>query len=304
MLHEAAQCIDLVHGLAFLIWKSENTAILASTLCRSPPPDGGLRAIPPHGVCMSSAGRRRRRSTGVAKGETMKRHLALLLALAVVGTFPLAAQRGPEQHAHPRANQGHPPPAPAPRRGPAPSRQPEVERFDGGRMNGVPHVNHDRWYGHDRPDDPRFHQTRVFEHGRFGRGIGPSHRWAVSRFDRVGHRFWLGSSAFLIAPWDWALADRLVLGLRRRLRGLRRPGSSRLVPALQRSRPAPTSTSSTAARGNRAGVTPEGRRRGVPGCAVRRPFRSSGPARRGRRARGRSHGPSPRASPAAPACRA
>jgi hypothetical protein len=142
----------------------------------------------------------------------MKRQLALLLALTVLGTFPLAAQRGQDQrgqnqnqHGHPRANQGHPPPAPAPRRGPAPSRQPEVERFDGGRMNAMPHVNHDRWYGHDRPDDPRFHQTQTFAHGRFT-NLGPSHRWGVSRFDRVGHRFWLGSSAFLIAPWDWALA--------------------------------------------------------------------------------------------------
>jgi hypothetical protein len=147
-------------------------------------------------------------SAGVAKGDVMKRHLAGLLTLTVLGTFPLAAQQhGREQHfAHPRANQGHPPPPPTMRRGPAPSRQPETERFDGGRMNGMPHVNHDRWYGHDRPDDPRFRQGRTFEHGRFGGGIGPSHRWGVSRFDRGSHRFWLGSSAFLIAPFDWALA--------------------------------------------------------------------------------------------------
>jgi hypothetical protein len=155
----------------------------------------------------------------------MKRHLALLLALAVVGTFPLAAQRGQDQRgqnqrgqdqrgqnqrgqnqqARPRANQGHPPPAPSPRRGPAPSRQPEVERYDGGRTNAVPHVNHDRWYGHDRPDDPRFRQTQAFAHGRFT-NLGPSHRYGVSRFDQVGHRFWLGNSGFLIAPFDWALA--------------------------------------------------------------------------------------------------
>jgi len=114
----------------------------------------------------------------------MKRQLALLLTLTTLGTFPLAAQRGQDQRgqnqnqqrAHPRANQGHPPPAaPAPRRGPAPSRQPEVERFDGGRTNSVPHVNHDRWYGHDSPDDPRFRQGgQPFAHGRFSGAIGPS----------------------------------------------------------------------------------------------------------------------------------
>ncbi|HEY0512270.1 MAG TPA: hypothetical protein VGH73_10215 [Thermoanaerobaculia bacterium] len=133
----------------------------------------------------------------------MKRYFALLLTLTVLGTFPLAAQRGQQQHSRPRANQGHPPPPPAARRGPG--GQPEAERFDGGRMNAVPHVNHDRWYGHDRPDDPRFHQNRAFEHGRFG-GVGPSYRYSVSRFDRVNHRFWLGSSAFLVASWDWPLA--------------------------------------------------------------------------------------------------
>ena len=133
----------------------------------------------------------------------MKRYLAWLLTLTVLGTFPLAAQRGPEQHARPRANQGHPTPPPAQRRGPG--GRPEAERFDGGRTNPMPHVNHDRWYGHDRPDDPRFHQARVFEHGRFGH-LGPSYRYSVSRFDRASRRFWLGNSAFVIAPWDWALA--------------------------------------------------------------------------------------------------
>jgi hypothetical protein len=145
----------------------------------------------------------------------MKRHLALLLTLTVLGTFPLAAQRGPEQRgpaqrgpaqqARPRANQGHPPPAPSARRGPGPGSQPQAERFDGGRTNAVPHVNHDQWYGHDRPDDPRFRQAQPFAHGRFDH-VGPSYRYGASRFDRVGHRFWLGSSAFVIAPFDWALA--------------------------------------------------------------------------------------------------
>jgi hypothetical protein len=140
----------------------------------------------------------------------MKRYLALLLSLTVLATLPLSAQReqrpaqrAPQQHARPRANQGHPPPAPSARRGPA--GQPQAERFDGGRVNAIPHVNHDQWYGHDRADDPRFHQTQAFAHGRFAH-VGPSFRYEVSRFDRVNHRFWLGSSAFLVAAWDWPLA--------------------------------------------------------------------------------------------------
>jgi len=152
----------------------------------------------------------------------MKSHLVWLLTLTVLGTVPLSAQRdrgqqqqrgqaqqqqrgqaqrGPQQGARPRANQGHPPPPPAARRG----GQPEAERFDGGRVNAMPHVNHDRWYGHDRGDDPRFRVAQPYGHGRFS-NIGPSHRYGVSRFDRGSHRFWLGSSAFLIAPFDWPLA--------------------------------------------------------------------------------------------------
>ncbi|HSS75531.1 MAG TPA: hypothetical protein VLV54_02200 [Thermoanaerobaculia bacterium] len=142
----------------------------------------------------------------------MKRHLALMLTLMVLGTVPLTAQRpaqrgpaqrGPEQHPHMRANQGHLPPPPSARRGPSP--EPEVERFDGGRMNGIPHVNHDHWFGHDRPGDPRFHQPRAFEHGRFAH-VGPAFRYGVSRFDRAHRRFWLGGAVFEVAAWDWPLA--------------------------------------------------------------------------------------------------
>jgi hypothetical protein len=136
----------------------------------------------------------------------MKRHFAWLLTLMALATFPLSAQRREQPRAHqggerPRANQGHPPPAPTMRRGGGP----EAERLDGGRMNSMPHVNHDRWYGHDGTADSRYRLARPFDRGRFAH-IGPSYRYGISRFDRGAHRFWLGSSAFLIAPWDWALA--------------------------------------------------------------------------------------------------
>jgi hypothetical protein len=143
----------------------------------------------------------------------MKRHLSLLLAVAVLGVTPLLAQPGaqhrnppaahPAPHNQPRANQGHPPPAPRAR---APREAaPQPERFDGGRVNSVPHVNHDTWYGHDRPDDPRFRVAKPFAHGRFAH-VGPSFRYRAERFDRNLHRFWIpGGFYFQIAAQDWAL---------------------------------------------------------------------------------------------------
>jgi len=71
----------------------------------------------------------------------------------------------------PRANQGRVPPPP-PRRD-NPLSKPEPERHDAGRINSTPHVNKDHWYGHDRPDDKRYHMDHPFEHGRFEH-FGPS----------------------------------------------------------------------------------------------------------------------------------
>jgi hypothetical protein len=72
-------------------------------------------------------------------------------------------------------------------------------------MNSTPHVNHDHWYGHDGNNDSRYRLAQPFSHGRFAH-VGPSYRYGVSRFDRGNHRFWLGGSPFLIAPWDWTFA--------------------------------------------------------------------------------------------------
>jgi hypothetical protein len=143
----------------------------------------------------------------------MKNHMAFFTALAFVAATPAFAQRPAERPAErapqqrepnaPRANQGRVPSAPEHR---APRAAPEPERRDGGRINNVPHVNHDKWYGHDRPDDKRFHQDHPFEHGRFER-LGPSNRYRIERFDRDHRRFWLpGGFYFQIAPWDWDLA--------------------------------------------------------------------------------------------------
>jgi len=63
----------------------------------------------------------------------------------------------------------------------------------------------DRWFGHDRPDDKRYHFDRPFEHGRFEH-FGPSYRYRIERFDRDHHRFWLpGGFFFEVAAWDWPI---------------------------------------------------------------------------------------------------
>lgn len=155
----------------------------------------------------------------------MKTRLALAMALALVLVLPALSQRAgepraaepqraeprtgemqhpaqPEQN-QPRANQGHIPAPPAQR---APGAKPETERRARGRVNNTPHVSNNQWYGHDKPNDKRFHLDHPFEHGRFEH-FGPSYRYNVVRIDPSLHRFWLpGGFFFDIAAWDWDLA--------------------------------------------------------------------------------------------------
>ena len=65
----------------------------------------------------------------------------------------------------PHANQGRiPDPPPRRESRSAPS---EPERQEGGRVNNLPHVTNDRWHGHDKPNQRRYHIDHPFEHGRF-----------------------------------------------------------------------------------------------------------------------------------------
>jgi len=139
----------------------------------------------------------------------MKTRILFLIIILVALAVPITqAQR---QHAArpntPRANQGHvpPPPPPVSRTHPAP---PPVEHDGNGRVNGTPHVNHDHWYGHDSPNDPRYRTVRPpVQRGRFTR-FGPSYRYDILRIDRGLHRFWLpGGFFFQIALWDWPLCE-------------------------------------------------------------------------------------------------
>lgn len=144
----------------------------------------------------------------------MKHALGLALAIALFATVPAFAQKGeqkqePKQerakHADknpPRANGGHIPPAPAARNNPNAAREPQ--KFADGRTSDRPHVANDHFYGHEAPNDQRFHFDHPFEHGHFAH-FGPSYRYRVLRVDLNAHRFWFpGGFYFQVADWDWA----------------------------------------------------------------------------------------------------
>jgi len=136
----------------------------------------------------------------------MRYRFAVPAALALLLALPAFAQRPEEHreehHENPRANQGRIPEAPPPKRDV--HAKPEVERHDN-RVNSVPHVANDHWYGHDRPNDKRYVIAHPFEHGHFEH-FGPSYRYNVLRFDRDHRRFWFpGGFGFEIASWDWDL---------------------------------------------------------------------------------------------------
>jgi hypothetical protein len=124
-----------------------------------------------------------------------------ILSGAFMLARPAEMQKGSQQsHNRPRANQGHIPPAPA--KG-SPNAERRVERLPNGRVNETPHVNHDQWFGHEAPNDPRFHLDRPFAHGRFAH-TGAAFRYEVIRIDLNLHRFWLpGGFFFDVAAWDW-----------------------------------------------------------------------------------------------------
>jgi hypothetical protein len=106
--------------------------------------------------------------------------IGTLVMISLVGLPALAQQSGQGQTAashrqapqqeRPRANQGHIPSAPTERADKA--AMPQAERQDGNRSNNTPHVNNDVWYGHDRPNDPRYVLTSPFVYGPFER-VGP-----------------------------------------------------------------------------------------------------------------------------------
>jgi hypothetical protein len=137
--------------------------------------------------------------------------LGTVLILSVAA---FAQQRGQQQRSAPpqrgnrpvyHGNGGHIPPPPPAR--PQGSARPEYHTYQNGRVDQRPHVDNNRWWGHEDRDDNRFHLDRPFEHGRF-RDFGPDHRFRFARVDRDRHRFWFaGGFGFEIFPADWEFAE-------------------------------------------------------------------------------------------------
>lgn len=143
----------------------------------------------------------------------MKGRFELSLVFLLATCLPALAQRpgesGHEQGGRPpgaipgnppRANQGKIPPPPPQRDAHAKA---EPEKRENGKINTTQHVNNDRWYGHDAPNDKRYHLDHPYEHGHFDH-FGANYRYNIVRVDRDQHRFWLpGGFYFEVAPWDW-----------------------------------------------------------------------------------------------------
>jgi hypothetical protein len=130
----------------------------------------------------------------------MKKNLGLLVLMFLIASVAVVAQRGGLH----RANGGRVPPPPPARQEAGAAR--EGEHMNDGRVDTRPHVNNDHWFGHDAPNDARFHLDHPWEHGHFEH-FGPSFQYHVGGFDVASHRFWFtGGGYFEIAAWDLPLA--------------------------------------------------------------------------------------------------
>jgi hypothetical protein len=142
----------------------------------------------------------------------MKKTLGLTLSLAAMVAAPALAQH--QQHGnwggHFTGGPPHgptpvrvPPPAPARPVEPRPAPPPRVEHGE------PPHVEHDgRWVGHERGrEDERYKFGHPWPHGRFTGPIGAGHVYRIGGWEAPAHRFWFGTSYFVVAPADWAYVD-------------------------------------------------------------------------------------------------
>ncbi len=128
--------------------------------------------------------------------------------------FPSGAPSGPVA-SHPA------PAAPAPRPGgtvvapPAPARPaPPIARSAPPVAHPIPpeqrpHVDRDaRWVGHEGgPSDERYRVGRAWPHGHCNGAIGRGHVYRLRGWDAPRHRFWFGTSYFLVAPDDLGYVD-------------------------------------------------------------------------------------------------
>jgi hypothetical protein len=124
----------------------------------------------------------------------------LVVALSANNQPRVTTQHPGAAQMAPRANEGHLPPQPS-ARGSNPGEA--GERLGDGHINDTPHVNHNQWYGHDSPIDPRYRFDHPFAHGRFD-DFGTNFRYRFLRVDPYRHWFWFPSGFYFeVAAWDW-----------------------------------------------------------------------------------------------------
>ncbi len=141
----------------------------------------------------------------------MKIRIVLAFGLTLLVALPALAQGAGEQRQQNQSQsqsqgrgKGNERQAPSPPRARgSQDGSPQFEHHPDGRVDRTPHYNNGRWYGNDRPDDPRYRLQRPFNQGRFPHA-GPAWRYNVVRIDPSLRRFWLpGGFFFQIATWDW-----------------------------------------------------------------------------------------------------
>ncbi len=130
-----------------------------------------------------------------------------LTALLVLAVPAFAQQHG--EKSHPSSGGAHPAvPAHGPKvyKGTPHAAKPNRNYSDKAGHPNVPHVDGNRWVGHDTGrGDMNYHMDRPFAHGRFTGGLGRDYVW------RLGGggpgRFWFNGWYWDVAPFDIAFCN-------------------------------------------------------------------------------------------------
>jgi hypothetical protein len=136
------------------------------------------------------------------------KELARWVAIAAICSLPAFAQHGDRQE---HAQGGYANEHRAPERGPQPYQgQPRAQQnrsyADAPGHPDRPHVDNDRWVGHDTGrEDPRYRVERPEYHHRFQGGFGPRYRY---RLEGGGpRRFFFHGYYFAVSPADYGYVN-------------------------------------------------------------------------------------------------